>query len=547
MHMPHAMTSRVLSLLATGLLALLAAAGPVAPAGAHTEEATPAGEPVELTVMTFNIWVGGGQVDFDQVPAAIQAAGADVVGMQESGGNLNRVAAALGWDYVYAPMQLLSRFPIIVPYQNADFVYVETSPGAVVAVSNVHLQAFPYGPYDLRDGDSLDTVLGNETSIHMNQMASRFESLPTLAEAGVPVFLTGDFNVPSHLDWTAEVAAATPRPYDQVVEWPVSNRLSDLGFRDSYREARPDPIADPGYTWTPGYPPPSMTADEVHDRIDFVYAAGPSATLSSRVIGEPPSPTPLPGDFNGPHTDVVVDPWPSDHRAVATTFEVTPAPRPATLAAADDTVVQGDSLELHGYGARKATDWLGIFPAGYQPTQADIACRTPTGAPEWCRLADWAYFASGTKQRPSAYAVEATAMFDTADLAPGEWTAWLMTSGHGATIASADFSIIDPATVPQVATDKLAYSVGEPITVTFGNAPGGSLDWLGIYPVDVVPDGDPGSLRWTYISGLTTGTRTLGAGSAGTTWPLPPGEYAVHLLLNDGYTIAATATFTVTS
>lgn len=32
-------------------------------------------------------------------------------------------------------------------------------------------------------------------------------------------------------------------------------------------------------------------------------------------------------------------------------------------------------------------------------------------------------------------------------------------------------------------------------------------------------------------------------GSACTTWPLPPGEYALHPLLDDGYEIAAT-TFT---
>jgi hypothetical protein len=156
----------------------------------------------------------------------------------------------------------------------------------------------------------------------------------------------------------------------------VSKRLDELGFRDSYREARPDPITDPGYTWTPGYPPPSMQADEVHDRIDMVYAAGPSTTLASNVIGETPATTTLPGDFNGPHTDIPVTPWPSDHRAVASTFEVTPAARPAMLSAADATVVQGDPLELTAYGQQKPTDWVGIFPAGYRPTQRDIACRS---------------------------------------------------------------------------------------------------------------------------------------------------------------------------
>jgi hypothetical protein len=34
---------------------------------------------------------------------------------------------------------------------------------------------------------------------------------------------------------------------------------------------------------------------------------------------------------------------------------------------------------------------------------------------------------------------------------------------------------------------------------------------------------------------------------SGTTWPHPPGEYALHLLLNDGYEIAAATTYTVTA
>ena len=32
-----------------------------------------AGEPVDVTVMSFNIWVGGTRVDFRQVSAAVEA------------------------------------------------------------------------------------------------------------------------------------------------------------------------------------------------------------------------------------------------------------------------------------------------------------------------------------------------------------------------------------------------------------------------------------------------------------------------------------------
>ena len=56
--------------------------------------------------------------------------------------------------------------------------------------------------------------------------------------------------------------------------WPVSEELFDLGFRDSYREAHPDPVKEPGTTHRSG------------ERIDYVYAAGPSTTLDSKLVGE---------------------------------------------------------------------------------------------------------------------------------------------------------------------------------------------------------------------------------------------------------------------
>lgn len=427
---------RLRPVLLLGLLAIVVAAitPGVHPAGAEPAATTDAeaAEPVDLTVMTFNIWAGGTQVDFDQVSAAIEAAGADIVGIQEPSGNLSRLARDLGWDHVYEPQQIISRYPLVVPEGAYDYVYAEVTPGKVVAVSNVHLRPYPYGPYDLRDGVTLDEVLANE-QYHMDELASRFGSLPRLVDAGVPVFLTGDFNVASHLDWTAATAAATPRPFDREVRWPVSSHLEGLGFRDTFREVHTDPIAKPGYTWTPGYPPPSMTGDEVHDRIDFVYAAGPSSTVDSWVAGEPAPGSPLPGDFGGPHADIVVDPWPSDHRAVASRFRVTPADPPAD----------------------------------------------------------------------------------------------------------------EPVPRSTVSTSKPCYRRGEPVVVELSDAPGNQLDWLGIYDANEVPDGSPASYRWTYIDGEMSGSRVLDGSASGTTWPLPPGRYAVHLFANDGYQILATAHFTV--
>ena len=51
-------------------------------------------EPVTLRLMEFNIEYGGSQVDFDSVPAAIKAAGADVVAIEEAYATMPKIANA---------------------------------------------------------------------------------------------------------------------------------------------------------------------------------------------------------------------------------------------------------------------------------------------------------------------------------------------------------------------------------------------------------------------------------------------------------------------
>ena len=66
----------------------------------------------DLTVMSFNVWYGGVSIDSGQIAAAIEAADADVVGVQEPEGNLRRIAAAAGLPYVDESLHLISRYPL---------------------------------------------------------------------------------------------------------------------------------------------------------------------------------------------------------------------------------------------------------------------------------------------------------------------------------------------------------------------------------------------------------------------------------------------------
>ena len=94
------------------------------------------------------------------------------------------------------------------------------------------------------------------------------------------------------------------------VEFPTSLTMAKAGFVDTYRTFYPDEMEKPGFTWSP-----LTNADDPKDhldRIDFVYFKGNGLEVNDvKVIGE-----------NKENADMVVTPYPSDHRAVVATFEL---------------------------------------------------------------------------------------------------------------------------------------------------------------------------------------------------------------------------------
>ena len=69
-------------------------------------------KPIPVKVLTFNIWYGGDQLDFSAVIAAIKAADADVVGLQEPDGKTLQIAALAGYPYADVRRHILSKYPI---------------------------------------------------------------------------------------------------------------------------------------------------------------------------------------------------------------------------------------------------------------------------------------------------------------------------------------------------------------------------------------------------------------------------------------------------
>jgi exonuclease III len=121
------------------------------------------------------------------------------------------------------------------------------------------------------------------------------------AGAADAAFVFGDFNEPSHRDWTEAAVKAGRQPL--VVAYPTVKAIEDKGFIDTFRAVFPDPAAKPGFTWTPTSDP--AATDDHHDRIDFVLARAKTLQVQEAgIVGE-----------KSPEADIVVTPWPSDHRA----------------------------------------------------------------------------------------------------------------------------------------------------------------------------------------------------------------------------------------
>ena len=484
---------------------LIAACTPGSGSTGPAPSATRVVEPLTLRVMEFNVEYGGTGVDFDSIPKVIEASGADIVAIEEGYGNMPAIAGSVGW-YFDNRTQVMSRFPLLTPPDAEPFVYVEVAPASVVAVANVHLPSVAYGPFKIRDGASAQEVLDVEARKRVAALAPTLAAAERLAADRVPVFLVGDFNAPSHLDWT-EAAVGIRDHVRFPLGWPASVAVEEAGLVDSYREANPDPVADPGLTWpadrpfVEGYNP--FRAGAAADRIDFVYAGGPAATIDSQLVGEE----------GGEGVDIAVTPWPTDHRATVSTFEVEPAPAPTIVSVDRQLVTVGEELVVRSHSSEDPVS-IAILPAGAGATDATTN-----------------YLARGDE-----------VTVPTATVRPGAYEVVLLSSS-GDELARAPFWVQAAGGEPEVGTRRSAYSTGHPIVVTWRFAPGNRADWVGIYRRDADPDRAP-YLLWAYTGGSVEGSAMFDADAPGA-WPLKPGAYTVYLLRDDSYVALASGDFRV--
>ncbi|MFB5759241.1 endonuclease/exonuclease/phosphatase family protein [Paenibacillus medicaginis] len=385
---------------------------------------------VDLTVMSFNIWQGPVKSKYgvdgaaQHIANAIRESGADVAGIQETDRDIVvKAAQLLGYQAAVksgSDLSLISKYPIIEVDEANDYYLIEVVPDKAVAIGNIHLSSSPYGPYDIQEGKTVEAVLQNENMYHMTEMKSMFNKLPVLAAQGMPVFLTGDFNVPSHLDW---VEGNKNRHSGQTVEWPVSKKLEELGFQDSYRVVHSDPVAEPTITWAAEGT--EWKNPEMYDRIDYVYSHGPAVVKNSQVYGEKQ----VAGGNSSSFTkaDVGLDTWVSDHRAVVSTFTVTPRSyndlelpkdpeiEKATISLEKNVFAHGEPITVSYKGAQSLTDWIGIYKKDESP-----------GGPASQK---WDYVPSQPDGKLTLDDNSEGKVATMADIAPGEYFVTLLLNG----------------------------------------------------------------------------------------------------------------------
>lgn len=319
----------------------------------------------ELRVLQFNIWQEGTVVEggFHAIVDEIVRLDADLVALSEvrnyneTSFNVKLIEALKARGHIFYAERsedsgILSRYPIkeqtaLYPVQNDQGSITKAIidvDGIEVAFYSAHLDYRNCSLYLPRgyDGSTWQKLNSNITDTSViaadNLTSKRDEAQNTfLTDArlerkrGRIIIYGGDFNEPSHLDWTE----ATRNLHDHngvVMQWQNTRNLEKEGFIDAYRQKYPNPLTHPGFTFPADNPLVDInklawapTADD-RDRIDFIFYHKDDKILLNdiKIVGPK-------GDIvrNKRVMETTQDPiitpiniWPTDHKAVLANFSI---------------------------------------------------------------------------------------------------------------------------------------------------------------------------------------------------------------------------------
>ena len=207
-----------------------------------------------------------------------------------------------------------------------------------MAVYTSHLDYLDDAYYNVRGYDgstweeipiptTVEEVLERNVASQRDDAIKMFiEQAKKAREAGYTIILGGDFNEPSHQDWTEE----TKNLYDHhglVIPWTVPVLLDEAGFVDAYRSFYPNVLDYPGFTYPSDNP--AKPAEKNHlgapkaderDRIDYIwFYPEKGLTVKDAAIFGPKGSIVRSQRVQETSKDKFIEPqnvWPTDHKKV---------------------------------------------------------------------------------------------------------------------------------------------------------------------------------------------------------------------------------------
>jgi hypothetical protein len=519
---------------------------------------------LRLRVMTFNVWYGGDQINVSDVAKIIISSKADIVGIQEPDANLHKIAALSNMPYVDERRYIISRFPLFGSgigvreedgsgaYSisgldpNAIHSWVLVAPDKMIAFCNTHLSFENYGPENVLEGLTPEDVVLREKHARGDEVDALVAGLQHLVKDNVPLIVTGDFNTPSHRDYTHDTVGLEPQQQFPI-EWPITKAMEDGGFLDSYRVLRPCPVAHPGHTYTPGLAAPLPSADdyegnvptrvvdlpnrlegELNDRIDYIWITPAVQVLTCDNVEDMPTET---FDSTSPVKPVRHDStessgykWPSDHRAIVATIRCVPIPAKPMIAVEHRRVYIGEDIGVYVCMPTGASWSVVLVPADATVEKAII----------------------GLYNEPLAF--RRKIRFGTNVMPHGEYDALLLdpADDNKSELARVRFAVLSREVMPvvRVEPDELSLSGSRELKISWQHTPGHRLDWIAFYPEGVVD-------MMAYVGKFFTGAKFSGEFTFSLddnkifNSPLVAGGYKVCLLRNEEIVVLAQTEFTI--
>ena len=302
--------------------------------------------PVEsntLRVMVWNVLHGANDVTrgAEKTLKIIREVNPDIVLLQESydiNGERPKLGAwlagELGWNQHQAQsthLCVLTPLNIVTTFFHNEWhgvgAKVRDSMGRELLAWSTWIDYRAYITYALRENLTISDEdllalesVGSNRLIQANAIIEHLFNTGQL-DADIPLLVGGDWNCPSHLDWTVDTTRVYKRR--RALPLPVSTAMQSAGFTDTFRALYPNPVQHPGITWSPMFRTKGEGAekeDQCFDRIDRLYMKNPSSSKGDWVL-RPLTAHVLPLVWEDDSIPVVDRQFPSDHGAVVNDLE----------------------------------------------------------------------------------------------------------------------------------------------------------------------------------------------------------------------------------